>query len=82
MPSRSGHVVRWALNYLVKCIKSKTVKFRYIQHNNTNVLVMFTITSTKIVLKYTNVESAIKLDTKKVVLLHMHTLRDVYTTRL
>jgi len=33
-------------------------------------------------LKCTNVESSVKLNTKKVVLLHEHTLRDVYTTRL
>jgi len=31
-------------------------------------------------LKCTNVESVVKLNTKKVVLLHEHTLRDVYTT--
>jgi len=33
-------------------------------------------------LKCTNVESAVKLNTKKAVLLYEHTLRDVYTTRL
>ena len=33
-------------------------------------------------LKCTNVESTLKLNTKKVVLLHEHTLSDVYTTRL
>jgi len=33
-------------------------------------------------LKCTNVESKVKLNTKKVVILHEHTLRDVYTTRL
>jgi len=33
-------------------------------------------------LKCTNVESAVKLNTKKVVILHEHTLSDVHTTRL
>jgi len=32
-------------------------------------------------LKRTIVESAVKLNTKKVILLHEHTLRDVYSTR-
>ena len=45
----------------------------------TYLLVIFTKTNT---LKCTNVASAVKFHTEKVVLLHEHTLRDVYTSRM
>jgi len=51
------------------------VKIWYIQHNNINTC-NFHQTNT---LKCTNVESAVKLNTKKVILLHKHILRDVYS---
>jgi len=66
------------LNYVatLPCEKSMP-KFLHIQHNNVNLLVIFYQTNT---LKCTNVESAVRLNNKKVVLLHEHTL--IYITRL
>jgi len=55
------------------------VKIWYIQHKKNQRACNFHQTNT---LKCTNVESAVKLNTKKVVLLYEHTLRDVYTTHL
>ena len=59
-------------------MKNKKMTFWYIQHNNINLLVIFTKLSNT--LKCTNVKSAVTLNNKKVVLLHEN--RDVYTTHV
>jgi len=61
-------------HYPVKCKKKQ--KLRNSDIFNT---VLFHQTNT---LKCTNVAFAVKLSINKVVLLHEHRLRDVYTTRL
>ena len=57
--------------------ESKMVNFGYIQHNNINLLIIFTKLETS-TLNCTNVQSAVKLNTKKVVLLHKHTQRRLH----
>jgi len=72
------HILAVYPHYLVKCTKSNNVKIGYVEHNTINVLFYFFRRTNK--LKCTNVESALKLDTMKVVLLHehMHTQRRLH----